>query len=304
MTNLDIGLIGYGEVGKVFGSGLRTRGVAWVGAWDVRFVDAALSVDDRRHAQAHGVIACESMRQLCSKANLIIAAVTSANTLQVAQEAARWIGRGASYLDLNAASPAVKRQAAMAIEDAGAHYIEAGVTTAVPPFGIAVPMLIGGKQAQRLADRLRPIGFNVTPLSPKIGAVAAAEMSRGILARGIETLIVESFTTARRYGVEDAMLASLAESFPGTDWRRQAGIVFGRAAQGGERRMADILQAAATIRSTGIEPLLSDAIAARQLAIAHLSNQGVFADVTQDADWRDYADRIIARTPLAGKPGA
>ena len=39
--------------------------------------------------------------------------------------------------------------------------------TSVPPYGIAVPMLLGGKQAPRLADRLRPLGFNVTPLSPK-----------------------------------------------------------------------------------------------------------------------------------------
>jgi len=296
MTNLDIGLIGYGEVGKIFGNDLRARGVAWVGAWDTRFADAAQSADDRRHAQARGVIACDSSRHLCGKANLIISAVTAANSLEAAREAARWIGRGATYIDLNPASPAVKRQISMAIEDAGAHYIEAGLGSAVAPFGISVPMLIGGKQAQRLADRLRPIGFNVTPLSPRIGVIAATEMARGMITRGFEALLVESFTTARRYGVEDALLASLAESFPGTDWPRQATMVFGRAAIGGERRMADALHAAATVRSTGIEPLLSDAIAARQLAVSHLANQGAFADL-QDADWKDYADRIIARSP-------
>ena len=204
MTNLDIGLIGYGEVGKIFGNELRAKGVSWIGAWDVKFADAAAGSAERRHAQAHGVVACESARELCSKAQLIISAVTASNTLEVAKEAARWIGRGATFLDFNSASPGTKRQAATLIEDAGAHYVEAGVMTSVPPYGIAVPMLLGGKQAPRLADRLRPLGFNVTPLSPKIGVAAATKMSRSIMIKGLEALVIESFTTARRHRLAQA----------------------------------------------------------------------------------------------------
>ena len=105
MTNLDIGLIGYGEVGKIFGNELRAKGVSWIGAWDVKFADAAAGSAERRHAQAHRVVACESARELCSKAQLIISAVTASNTPEVAKEAARWIGRGATFLDFNSASP-------------------------------------------------------------------------------------------------------------------------------------------------------------------------------------------------------
>lgn len=294
MTNLDIGLIGYGEVGKIFGSDLHARGVSWIGAWDIKFADAAAGSAERRHAQVHGVVACESARELCSKAQLIISAVTASSTLEVAREAARWIGRGATFLDFNSASPGTKRQAAMLIEDAGAHYVEAGVMTSVPPYGIAVPILLGGKQAPRLADRLRPLGFNVTPLSPRIGVAAATKLSRSIMIKGLEALVIESFTTARRYGVEDAMLATLAETFPGIDWPKQGAYFFRRVAQHGKRRAEEMREAASTVREVGVTPTMASAVAEQHEAVAALTVAGRFAGIEPDAPWQAYADRIVA----------
>jgi len=297
MTNLDIGLIGYGEVGKIFGNELRAKGVSWIGAWDVKFADAAAGSAERRHAQAHGVVACESARELCSKAQLIISAVTASNTLEVAKEAARWIGRGATFLDFNSASPGTKRQAATLIEDAGAHYVEAGVMTSVPPYGIAVPMLLGGKQAPRLADRLRPLGFNVTPLSPKIGVAAATKMSRSIMIKGLEALVIESFTTARRYGVEAAMQETLAETFPGIDWPKQGAYFFSRVAQHGKRRAEEMREAANTVHEAGFTPTLTASVADKHDWIAKLARDGVFDGIGNDAPWQDYADRLLKLKP-------
>ena len=45
-----IGLIGYGEVGKIFSNALRAKGVAWVGAWDIKFADALMGGAQRLHA--------------------------------------------------------------------------------------------------------------------------------------------------------------------------------------------------------------------------------------------------------------
>lgn len=40
MTNLDVGVIGYGEVGKVFFYAFKAKGLNWVGAWNIVFGDA------------------------------------------------------------------------------------------------------------------------------------------------------------------------------------------------------------------------------------------------------------------------
>ena len=106
MTSRHIGLVGYGEVGKIFGAGLRPQnGVAAVSAWDLKFADGARRVVEIAHASQAGIVAQPSMQALCAQADLVISAVTASNTLAVAQEAARHIRRGAIFLDLNSASP-------------------------------------------------------------------------------------------------------------------------------------------------------------------------------------------------------
>jgi len=299
MTKLDVGLIGYGEVGKIFSNELKAKGAAWVGAWDIVFGDALMGGAQRLHAQAHGVVACESARHLCSKASLIISAVTASNTLAVAQEAARLMPRGATFLDLNSASPGVKRQCEAVIEDAGCHFVEAGVMTSVPPYGLAVPMLLGGKQAQRLADRLRPFGFNITPVSPKIGIASATKMSRSIMIKGMEALVIEAYTTARRYGVEDAMLTTMSETFPGVDWQKQGAYFFHRVVQHGKRRAEEMREAANTVKDAGFVPMMAAATADKQDWIAALARDGVFDGIGKDAPWQEYADRLLKARPKA-----
>ncbi len=297
MTNLDIGLIGYGEVGKIFSNGFKAKGLNWVGAWDIIFGDAMFGGAQRLHAQAHGVIACESARHLCTKANLIISAVTASNTLAVAQEIGRFIRPGTMFLDMNSASPGTKLAASRVIEDTGAHYVEAGVMTSVPPYGIAVPMLLGGKQAARLADRLRPVGLNLTPVSDKIGIASATKMARSIMIKGMEALVIESYTTARKYGVEDAMLETMKATFPGIDWDKQGAYFFSRVVQHGKRRAEEMREAANTVSEAGFPPLMATAIAEKHDAIAELSRERVFKGISKDAPWQEYADRLLKVKP-------
>ena len=293
--NLNVGLIGYGEVGKIFSNVLKAKGLAWVGAWDIVFGDALLGGAQRLHATAHGVEACESAGVLCAKATLIMSAVTASNTLAVAQEIARTIRPGTVFLDLNSASPGTKQKAASLIEAAGGKYVDAGVMTSVPPYGLAVPMLVGGRHAAALADRLRTFGFDITPVSEKIGVASATKMSRSIMIKGLEALVIESFSTARKYGVEDAMIATLQETFPGIDWQQQGAYFFSRVVRHGKRRAEEMREAANTVQEAGFSPMMTVAIAEKQDWVAALAKGGLFDNMDGDSQWQDYADRMLKR---------
>jgi 3-hydroxyisobutyrate dehydrogenase-like beta-hydroxyacid dehydrogenase len=69
------------------------------------------------------------------------------------------------FLDLNSASPATRREAAMLINAAGGYYVEAGVMTSVLPYGIRVPMLLGGSKAEALAATLRAWDMDATAVA-------------------------------------------------------------------------------------------------------------------------------------------
>jgi 3-hydroxyisobutyrate dehydrogenase-like beta-hydroxyacid dehydrogenase len=290
-----IGLIGYGEVGKIFSSGLKVKpGVTAVCAWDLKFTPGAQAETDRAHAAQAGVQAHDSMQAMCQASDFVISAVTASNTLAVAREAAAFLRPGTLFLDLNSASPGTKQQAAALVDAAGAHYVEAGVMTSVPPYGIRVPMLLGGACADELARALGAWGLDAKAVSDQLGVASAIKMCRSIMIKGLESLVIESYATARQYGVEDHVLPTLAETFPSIDWSTQGAYFFSRVVQHGKRRAEEMRESANTVREAGFEPLMATAIAEKQQGVADLAAAGVFQGLPKDARWQDYADRLIA----------
>jgi 3-hydroxyisobutyrate dehydrogenase-like beta-hydroxyacid dehydrogenase len=292
-----IGIIGFGEVGRIFAAGLMAAGVSRVSAWDRRFTDPAVAAQ----APAAGVQAADGMAGLCAgQPALLISAVTASNALQVAQEAAQHLAPGTLFLDLNSASPGTKQQAAAAIEAAGGRYVEAGVMTSVPPYGIRVPMLLGGPHAAALLPQLQAWGMQAQVASERLGVASATKMCRSVMIKGLEALVLESYATARHYGVEDAMIATLQETFPGIDWQRQGSYFFSRVARHGQRRAEEMREAAQTVREAGFEPFMASAIADKHQWMADQARTGLFADLTHlpgEPGWADHADRLLAARP-------
>lgn len=289
-----IGLIGYGEVGRILGAGLTGRpGVAAIGAWDLRFAAADTGAGERERAERAGIRAHPSAPSLCAASDLVISAVTASNTLAVAQEAARHMRPGALFLDLNSASPGTKRQCAARIDGAGARYVEAGVMTSVPPYGIRVPMLLGGAHAAELAAVLNGWGMDTRVVSTELGVASAIKMCRSVMIKGLEALVIESYTAARGYGVEEHVLPTLQETFPAIDWGAQGSYFFQRVVQHGQRRAEEMRESARTVQEAGLEPLMTTAIAARQQWVADQARAGVFDAVTPGAAWQDYADALL-----------
>jgi 3-hydroxyisobutyrate dehydrogenase-like beta-hydroxyacid dehydrogenase len=295
MNPARIGLIGHGEVGHIFSAGLRALpGVQQVNAWDTVFADATDGPARRLRAQDAGVKPCTSMQALCEGSDLLISAVTASNTLAVAREAAAFMRTGQVFLDLNSASPGTKQQAAEAVQAVGADYVEAGVMTSVPPYGIRVPMLLGGPQAVALAATLQRWGLDASVVSEQIGVASAIKMCRSVMIKGLEALVIESYTTARAYGVEDYVLPTLVETFPSIDWNQQGAYFFSRVVQHGKRRAEEMRESAHTVREAGFEPVMTTSIADKQQWVADCAREGVFAQVAPKARWQDYADALLA----------
>ncbi|MFM7330913.1 MAG: DUF1932 domain-containing protein [Brachymonas sp.] len=294
-----IGVIGYGEVGKIFASGLKAKsGVQSIAAWDLKFAHQASRGVELAHAAQANVQACPGMQALCEASSFIISAVTASNTLAVAQEAAQSIQRGTVFLDLNSASPGTKQECAALIDAAGGQYVEAGVMASVPPYGILVPMLLGGLPAKNLAGLLSKWDLDTKAVSDQLGVASAIKMCRSVMIKGLEALVIESYSTARAYGVEDQMVATLQETFPSIDWNAQGAYFFSRVVQHGKRRAEEMRESARTVQEAGFEPLMTGSVAAKQQWVADQAEAGVFKDVPKEAvkqgDWQAYADALLA----------
>ena len=293
-AQLRIGLVGYGEVGRILAEDLRARGVARIGAYDIK-LGTAQQGPLVAHAAQHGVHLAASHVALAAESDLVLCAVTASQTVAVAEAWAPAVRPGTWFLDFNSASPGAKVRAAALIDGAGGRFVEGAVMTSVPPYRIRVPLLLGGPHAEELKPVLDDLGFAARVGSPKLGVASATKMCRSVMIKGLEAMVIESFTTARAYGVEAAVLASLAQTFPGIDWERQGAYFFQRVIQHGRRRAEEMGEAAQTVREAGLEPWSAAGTAQRQAWMADLADTGAMGErEAARADWRTDADRILA----------
>lgn len=293
---MRIAFIGYGEVGRILAEDLAPQGHALC-MHDLLLVGGAGHAM-RQHASGLGVAVAPTHAEAVQGAELVVSAVTASQAVPVAQACAPALAKGAFFLDFNSASPGAKIRAAGLVNAASGRYVEGAVMTSVPPYRIKVPLLLGGPDAAALAPVLNAIGFAAQVASAKLGVASATKMCRSVMIKGLEAMVIESFTTARHYGVEDAVLASLKETFPGIDWEKQGAYFFQRVIEHGRRRSEEVREVAETVREAGLEPWSATGTAERQAWVADLADGGLFgprgtAGFARSADWRTEADRIL-----------
>ena len=297
MSAPRIGFLGFGEVGQRFAADLRAReGDRKLFAFDLLLHQAA-GEGMRRHADSNRVEPLTEVAGINENCDVIFSAVTADQTLIAARSICAGPLSGKWLIDLNSAAPATKIECAAAVAHAGGRYLEAAVMTSVPPHGIRVPMLLGGPHAQAGEELLRSLGFSAETVSADLGVASAIKLCRSVIIKGLESLVVESYTAARAFGVEARVLESLAETYPQFNWEKQGDYLFSRVIQHGKRRAEEMRASAQMIDSTRPGGVMAAAIAVRQDSIAKLRADGAIKDPLELHPWRERADEILAATP-------
>ncbi|MCJ9427761.1 NAD(P)-dependent oxidoreductase [Kordiimonas marina] len=259
-----VALIGFGEVGQTLAEDFLASGSVSVAAWDIKFPDAD-SIPSRALKRLSGVKGCGSASDAVKDADIVISAVTAAETGTAAKSAVGHMLEGVWFADLNSASPETKRQAAVAVNGSGARYVETSVMSPIGPKRLQSPMLVSGDYAKAFVDVAHGVGMTgVSFFADTYGRASAAKMCRSVMVKGVEALITESLTAAHHYGVEDTVVKSLSDLFPGLDWQELSTYMMSRALIHGKRRAEEMREVAKTVADAGLEPLLSAATAERQ----------------------------------------
>ena len=274
MSTGKIALIGFGEVGQILCEDLKGYGARDIGAWDIKFSD--LRSNPSRAAEAMNIGVPRGSAAAVANAGMIISAVTAGQTIEAASAAAENIQAEAYFLDLNSASPGMKLAASDIINEAGGKYVEGAVMSPIGPKRMESPIILGGPYAKSFAVLAQDLGFSgVQEFSSEYGAASAAKMCRSVIVKGVEALLSEALLTARRYNVENAVIDSLTDLFPGPNWTSLAPYMISRSLIHGDRRAEEMNEVSKTVEEVGLTPLMSRACAERQKRAARFSR---FAD--------------------------
>ena len=260
-----IGFVGFGEAGSRIASGLRESGAGPLFAYDIAAQTAVLGERIYRRAAESRVELVDSNAELAARCPIVFSLVTAAAAMDAAHQNRPHLSPLHVYVDCNSVSPARKRDIADAIQSHGIPFVEAAIMQPVPKRqGHRVPMLVNGEAAHGLAQVLTPMGFALETLSAPFGTAAAVKMCRSIVVKGLEALMTECVLAASEFGADDRVWASLQESHPGIHWKQLADYMVNRVAVHGERRAHEMEEVAETLRSVGIDPIMSEAAARRQ----------------------------------------
>jgi 3-hydroxyisobutyrate dehydrogenase-like beta-hydroxyacid dehydrogenase len=148
---------------------------------------------------------------------------------------------------------------AAALLEGRAQFIDAALMGAVPLLGIRVPVFISGERAAELQTLLAPLGLNLRVVSTRPGAASALKLIRSIAFKGLAGVLLESLEAAHRYGMLDLVARDIAGSFDGQSFmHNMKRYVCGTAAHA-ERRVHEMDDALALLKSLGSPSRMSRA---------------------------------------------
>ena len=252
----NLALIGFGEAGLTF---------ARAGHWGE--AGRAFDVDEaRRPLMAEcGIEVAQTAWEALAGAQIVLSLVTAESALEVAQECAQYLGKGAVWCDMNSVAPGTKREAAKAIEAAGGQYVDVAVMAPVDPARLDVPLLLSGTEAEQALELLNRLGFgNKRIVGADVGRASAIKMIRSIMVKGIEALTWECAAAAEEAGVFEEVMASLDASEKQVPWAGKTAYNRERMETHGLRRAAEMEEVAKTLLDLGIEPVMTRGTVALQ----------------------------------------
>lgn len=278
-----ISFIGFGEAGQAIATGLRGEGVERIAAWDILFPQAD-GARLKASAEKIGVRIAPSATEAVREADIVIAAVTAASSVEAARSVAGHVAGAPYYLDINSVSPGKKQETAALLAD-NARYVDVAIVAPIYPKLHKTAMLLAGAHAQSVAPLLTELGMNVKIAGDKIGTAAAIKMIRSVMIKGIEALTLETFLAATRAGLVEEVTASMKNNYPGLDWAKIAEYNIERMASHGERRATEMEESARTLRELGIEPRMVDAMVGDHREMGLIGKNEVVRDAkTQGRD--------------------
>jgi 3-hydroxyisobutyrate dehydrogenase-like beta-hydroxyacid dehydrogenase len=254
-TSPVITVLGLGEAGGRIASDLAAAGV------EVHCYDPVVSAAPEGAELADDPVAAVA-------GSTIVLALTTASTALATVDAARpGLRSGATYADLNTASPALKRELAALVAETGARFADVALLGPVPVKGLGTPALASGDGAQAFAEAFAPLGMPVEVVSERPGDAATRKLLRSVFMKGLAAATLESLRAAETAGQASWLEAEIAAVI-GEPLLERLVEGSGRHAA---RRVEEMQAAHELLLELGVEPRV---VAASASVLAELAAEG------------------------------
>lgn len=279
---LRLGFMGFGEAGYHFAKGLAGNGLAGMVAYSRSGAKAGPDDPLRVRAAEAGVELVKSPRELCRRADVILAVTTGRNALAALRSIRRHLRPEHIYADLSAASVKSMEKAPGLVEE-GAVFVDAAIMGPVPVEGLKVLLLASGPRAGLFRELLAPCGMNIEVVEGDAGAASAMKLLRAIFMKGMTGLLFETLSAAQHRGMRGAVEAELVRWMDGTPFAQVIKRFVGSTAIHAGRRAHEMADTIELLRSMGSSSRMTKATLAWFLEVERLELSARFGGRVPDS---------------------
>lgn len=261
---MALGYLGYGEASYYMSKGLKEAGYGDIYAFDTALVAKSRTSESiEARAKDAGVILCSSLNEMLSRVDTVISALPARFSLSSVREVLQGdLTMVRLFADVSTAKPSEKGQMEALLSSKGIRFIDGAMLGPLPTYAHKVPMLVSGSGAAEWRERMTPYGMDITIVEGKAGRASSIKLVRSVFMKGLEALLVETFLFARKSGVDDIIMDSLAATLD-VPFKKTAQRMLAADLVHAERRSFEVGESIELMMDMGIHPTMANAIVER-----------------------------------------
>ncbi len=283
--------IGFGEAGAAFAQGWQEQHLN-LKAFDIKTQSDATRTEMLARYEQFGVKGCDLLSDAVADCDVIFSFVTADQAHLAAKSVLGLCRPGTLFFDCNSCAPDTKRASAKLIEADGGRYVDVAVMAPVHAGLHRTKVHICGPHDAEAHELMQLLQMNVTIQQGDIGQASATKMVRSIMVKGLEATILECVLSARKAGVDELVLESLDQTYPGFNFREKANYMMERVMVHGVRRAEEMREVALTVEQLGLDNHMSKAIVEWQQAVGEMKLDPDFE--LGPEEYGPHADIVLA----------
>ena len=256
---MKITFIGFGETSYCMAKGFIEGGVEDIWTFDVMQDNETFGPHIRWRAQDAGVTVKASLQEAVTGRDIIVAAVPTYHTVELAGQAAPFLTAGQLYVDVSASTPGEKVEVAQALEGTGALLADCSLLGPLTGKNLTVPQVVSGTGARQWVDYVSTFkDTDVQYISEKEGDASAIKLVRTIVIKGFTALILEMLEAADYYNVTDKVIESISKSLNGKTFEQNINRLVPGMSVHADRRAHEILGTIDMLKAAGLDFSMSE----------------------------------------------
>lgn len=256
---MNLGFIGFGEVGFEMAKGYKTEGLDGILAYDIMQSHPVYGPLVQERVHTSGVKLVSSPEDVLQNVDVVIVAVPGDKALQTAKTISPFLKKSTVYADVSASSPEVKQNIWEEIKGAEVSFVDGAMLGPLPVYQHKVPTLVSGNGSDQFIELMQPYHMDLEKVSDTPGEATGIKLVRSIFMKGLPALFVEVLEAASLMKVDHLVLKSLAETMNACSFEQTFNRLVTGSSIHAQRRAHEMENVIAMLESINVKPTMSKA---------------------------------------------